>query len=139
MHGESSIYFGYHDIHGDQCEKAIHNSHGNTEQSAVSSEGIYYLDANNLYGLAMHRMMPYELVGVPERQEVMEKINRDPNGWVQSLKTFGKYGFFIECDIEAPVELHGNFNDCHSSPYRRWACIPMESRSTLRRTTSWTK
>ena len=38
----------------------------NTEQ-AKSSQGIYYLDANNLYGGAMHRMMPYELVGVPER------------------------------------------------------------------------
>ena len=70
----------------------------NKEQTTVSSEGIYYLDANNLYGGAMHRMMPYELVGVPERQEVMKKINRDPNGWVQSLKTFGKYGFFIECE-----------------------------------------
>ena len=45
----------------------------------------------------MHRMMPYVLIGVPERQEVMEKINRDPNGWAQSLKTFGKVGFFIEC------------------------------------------
>ena len=76
---------------------------GNKEHATVSSEGIYYLDANNLYGGAMHRMMPYELVGVPERREVMEKINRDPNGWVQSLKTFGKYGFFIECDIEALV------------------------------------
>ena len=83
----------------------------NTEQATASSAGIYYLDANNLYGGAMHRMMPYELVGVPERREVMEKINRDPNGWVQSLKTFGKYGFFIECDIEAPVELHDKFND----------------------------
>ena len=54
----------------------------NTEQATASSEGIYYLNANNLYGGAMHRMMPYELVGVPERREVMEKINRDPNGWV---------------------------------------------------------
>ena len=52
----------------------------NTEQTTGSSEGIYYLDANNLYGGAMHRMMPYEIVGVPERQEVMEKINRDLNG-----------------------------------------------------------
>ena len=69
----------------------------NTEQATGSKEGIYYLDANNLYGGAMHRMMPYELVGIPERQEVKEKINRDPNGWVQSLKTFGKVGFFIEC------------------------------------------
>ena len=57
----------------------------NKEQTTASSEGIYYLDANNLYGGAMHRMMPYELVGVPERQEVMEKINRDPNGWVDAI------------------------------------------------------
>ena len=39
----------------------------NKEQTTASSEGIYYLDANNLYGGAMHRMMSYELVGVPER------------------------------------------------------------------------
>ena len=51
-----------------------------TEQATASSEGIYYLDVNNLYGGAIHRMMPYELVGVPKRQEVMERINRDPNG-----------------------------------------------------------
>ena len=38
-----------------------------TEQTTANSEGIYYLDVNNLYGGAMHRMMPYELVGVPER------------------------------------------------------------------------
>ena len=90
-----------------------------TEQTTASSEGIYYLDANNLYGGAMHQMMPYELVGVPERQEVMKKINRDPNGWVQSLKTFGKYGFFIECDIEAPVELHDKFNDLPFFPVQK--------------------
>ena len=92
----------------------------NTKQTTGSSEGIYYLDANNLYNRAMHRMMPYELVGVPERrQEVMEKINRDPNGWIQSLKTFGKVGFFIECDIEAPVELHDKFSDLPFFPVQK--------------------
>ena len=89
------------------------------EQTTASSEGIYNLDANNLYGGAIHRMMPYELVGVPERQEVMEKINRDPNGWMQSLKTFGKVGFFIECDIEAPMELHTKFNDLPFFPVQK--------------------
>ena len=84
-----------------------------------SNHGIYYLDANNLYGGAMHRMMPYELVGVPQREQVMERINRDPNGWVQSLKTFSKYGFFIECDIEAPVELHDKFNDLPFFPVQK--------------------
>ena len=90
------------------------DNHGND-----SNHGIYYLDANNLYGGAMHRMMPYELVGVPQREQVMEKINRDPNGWVQSLKTFGKYGFFIECDIEELVELHDKFNDLPSFPVQK--------------------
>ena len=58
---------------------------GNKEHATVSSEGIYYLDASNLYGGAMHRMMPYELVGVSEQREVMEKINRDPNEWVGAI------------------------------------------------------
>ena len=32
----------------------------------MNKEDIYYLNANNLYGVAMYRMMPYELVGVPQ-------------------------------------------------------------------------
>ena len=73
------------------------------KQATVRKEGIYYLDANNLYGGAMHRMMPYELVGVPQQKQVMEKINRDPIKWVKSLNTFDKYRYFIECDIETPT------------------------------------
>ena len=34
----------------------------------AGKEGIYYFDANNLYGGAMYRMMPYELVGVYQRE-----------------------------------------------------------------------
>ena len=76
----------------------------NKEQTTASNHpSTTWTPTTCMEEFCMHRMMPYELVGVPERQEVMEKINRDPNGWVQSLKTFGKYGFFIECDIEAPV------------------------------------
>ena len=92
---------------------------GESWQAAANKEVIYYLDANNLYGGARHRMMPYELVGIPERQEVMEKINRDPSKWVKSLKTFDKYGFFIECDIEASVELHDKFNDLPFFPVQK--------------------
>ena len=68
---------------------------GNTEQATASSEGIYYLDSNNLYGGAMHRIMPYELVGVPEQQEVMEKINRDPNRWVGSITEDIRQGWVL--------------------------------------------
>ena len=54
------------------------------------------IDANNLYGGAMHRVIPYELVGVYQREQVMEKINRNPIKWMKSLNTFDKYGYFIE-------------------------------------------
>ena len=75
----------------------------NKEQATESKEVIYYLDANNLYGGAMHRMMPYELASVPQREQVMEKINRNPIKWVKLLNTFDKYEYFIECDIETPT------------------------------------
>ena len=48
---------------------------------------------------------------MPLWEQVMEKINRTPIKWGKSLKTFDKYGYFIECDIEALVELHDKFND----------------------------
>ena len=67
----------------------------------------------------MHRMMPDELVSVLQRQEMMEKINRNPNRWVQSLKTFDKYGFFITCDLEVPTQLHDKFNDLPFFPVQK--------------------
>ena len=74
-----------------------------SRQTTASSESIYYLDANNLFGGVIHRMMPYELVGVPQREQVMKKINRNPIKWMESLNTFDKYRYFIECDIETPT------------------------------------
>ena len=38
---------------------------------------------------------------------------------IDTLKTFGKHGFFIECDIEAPVELHDKFNDLLFFPIQK--------------------
>ena len=67
----------------------------------------------------MHRMMPYELVSVPQREQVMEKINRNPIKWIQSLNTFDKYGYFIECDIQAPTQLHDKFNDLPVFPVQK--------------------
>ena len=90
-----------------------------SKQATVSKEGIYYLDANNLYGGSMHRMMPYELVDVPQREQVMEKINRNPIKWVKSLKIFDKYGYFIECDIETPKQLNDKFNDLPFFPVQK--------------------
>ena len=105
---------------------------GNKDQGEEQSS-IYYLDANNLYGGAMHRMMPYELVGVPERREVMEKINRDPNGWVQSSRHSTSMDTSSSAISRHQWSCTTSSMTCRSSPYRRWDCTLMESRSTQRR------
>ena len=49
----------------------------------------------------------------------MEKINRNPIEWVISLNTFDKYGYFIECDIEVPTQLHDKFNHLSFFPVQK--------------------
>ena len=49
----------------------------------------------------------------------MEKINRNPIKWVESLKTFDKYGYFIECDIETSTQLHDKFSDLPFFPIQK--------------------
>ena len=63
--------------------------------------------------------MPYELVGVPQREQVMEKINRNPIKWGKSLNTFDKYRYFIECDIETSTQLHDKFKDLPVFPVQK--------------------
>ena len=48
----------------------------NIDNTQQTSTGIYYLDANNLYGDTMHRMMHYELVDIEDREQVMKEANR---------------------------------------------------------------
>ena len=68
----------------------------NKEQTTASKEGIYYLDANNMYGGVMHWMIPYELVGyINENRWWRRSIEIQSNGWVKSLNTFDKYRYFI--------------------------------------------
>ena len=38
---------------------------------------------------------------------------------MKSLNTFDKYGYFIECDIEAPTQLHDKFNNLPFSPIQK--------------------
>ena len=49
----------------------------------------------------------------------MKKINRNPIKWIKSLNTFDKYGYFIECDIEVPTQLHDKFNDLPFFPIQK--------------------
>lgn len=81
-----------------------------------SSSQIYYLDANNLYGGTMHRMMPYDIVY--DTTEEWKLINRHgPTAWVNSLGTYDEYGYFIECDVHC--KDYDKFNDLPFFPTQR--------------------
>ncbi len=81
---------------------------------------IYYLDANNLYGGTMHRLMPYEIVRTTEKE--LNSIKKDPLKFVNSLGTFDEYGYFIDCDIDVPSNLHDYLNDLPLFPSQKYGC-----------------
>lgn len=85
-------------------------------------DGIYYFDANNLYGSCMMKFLPFQLYRendyinyykgpIRSQKEFIERINEDPEEFVNSIESYGPTGYFIECDITLPEELHDKFND----------------------------
>ena len=72
---------------------------------------IIYLDANNLYGWAMSQPMPYGgFCWVP--QVAFRRLN-----WL-SQEVDQPIGYFIECDLEYPAEIHSAHNDYPLAPER---------------------
>jgi len=64
---------------------------------------IMYWDANNLYGWAMSQPLPVRGFRWLERAEI------DAIDWL-TLKRDDPIGYFIECDLEYPEELHDEHN-----------------------------
>lgn len=44
----------------------------------------------------------------------------DPNEWILEQSSFQTEGYFIECDIECPAELHNKFNDLPFFPEKNY-------------------
>jgi len=81
----------------------------NYDKTKLSSF-IAYLDANNLYGLAMSSFLPYEITGF-KKCISLDKILK--------TKTNSKIGYFVECDIHVPRKLHDKFKDYPLCPIAR--------------------
>lgn len=89
-----------------------------TNVDADPNSKIFYLDANNLYGGTMHRMMPYDIVyGTKQEWEAIRK--HGATAWINSLGTYDQYGYFIDCDVTCPDKLHDKFNDLPFFPIQR--------------------
>ena len=100
--------------------KANNKYMGHLYDPAKPSQFIVYLDANNLYGWAMSQSLPYANFTWLEPQEWndIEWKNQAEN---QSV------GYFIECDLEYPEELHDMHNDYPLAPRREYVTFDMQS------------
>ena len=80
---------------------------------------LFYLDANNLYGGTMMRMMPYDLTKGSLKSEWNLINKHGPTAWVNSLGTYDQYGYLIECDINLDKKFYDKFNDLPFFPTHR--------------------
>ena len=73
----------------------------------VVSSYISYLDANNLYGVAMSQKLPYaDLKWSKDIKNTEDILNYDN----------GEHGFILEVDLEYPGELHNLHSDYPLAP-----------------------
>ena len=63
----------------------------------------------------MHRPFPYYVEHPDEYLNI-----HDPNEWILEQSSFQPTGYFIECDIECPAELHNKFNDLPFFPEKNY-------------------
>jgi len=91
--------------------KANNKYMGDAYNPEQPSSYIFYLDANNLYGLAMSQMLPYDDFVWLTRDD-FEHID-----WLAQTED-QLYGYFVECDLHYPDEVHDEHDDYPLAPER---------------------
>lgn len=66
------------------------------------SSYIMYLDANNLYGHSMSQKLP---------TGNFNWIDNATEEWIKTVNVDGNTGYFVECDLHYPIELHDKHNN----------------------------
>ena len=88
------------------------NKHMNEKfKKDTISSYIHYIDANNLYGLAMCELLPID------SYKWSEKIHWTEDE-ILKLDPKGKFGYFFEVDLHYPKELHDLHNQLPCAPER---------------------
>ena len=99
-------------IRGGICQAAhryakANNKYMKNYDKNIESSYIEYLDANNLYGRAMSQKLPvndFKWV----KQEELSKFNED---FIKNYDENGDIGYFLEVDIDYPIELFNLYKD----------------------------
>ena len=89
---------------------------GDRHVQSDENEQILYIDANNLYGWAMSQ---YLTTGEFKKLQLPENYSQDQ--LVEDLLQIpddNEYGYFIECDLENPVEIKEKTKNSPFCPYQ---------------------
>ena len=68
---------------------------------------LMYWDANNLYGYAMRQVLPYKGLKFNTTIDLEGILNTSDNNQI---------GYYVECDLEYPEELHNKFKEYPPCP-----------------------
>ena len=89
---------------------------GNRHVQSDENKQILYIDINNLYGWAMSQYLPtseFEKLQLPEEyilEQTVENLRFIPDN--------NEFGYFIECDLEYPVEIKEKTKNFPFCPYQ---------------------
>ena len=83
---------------------ATNNSYMKEYDSNKPTNYLQYLDANNLYGLAMSQPLP------TGEFRWIKCDDWNPKGLVEMFSNENKYGYLLEVDVSYPKELHDLHN-----------------------------
>lgn len=91
------------------------------------SSYIVYLDANNLYGHAMIQKLPfggfkwYDFGEINElnRKYLHHKFINPLHTFINNLNCDDEDGYFVECDLHYPKELHDSHNSYPLAPEKK--------------------
>ena len=89
---------------------------GDRHVQSDENKQILYIDANNLYGWAMSQYLPtgeFKKLQLPEnysQDQLVEDLLQIPDD--------NEYGYFIDCDLEYPVEIKEKTKNFPFCPYQ---------------------
>ena len=100
-------------LRGGMCQVSHRKAEANNKymeelyDETKQSSYINYLDANNLYGLAMCQKLPYKDIRWIQRQFTEDDIKN-----YSDLST----GYILDVDLEYPEEIHDKHSDYPLAP-----------------------
>ena len=89
---------------------------GDRHVQSDENKQILYIDANNLYGWAMSQYLPtgeFKKLQLPENYS-QDQLVKD----LLQIPDDNEYGYFIECDLEYPVEIKEKRKNFPFCPYQ---------------------